>query len=264
MKLINWDTFFITYEQAVKEIALKFNIYRENEMLKTTHCPITAVSTRIKSIDSIINKCKKKNIPISEFHIEDEINDIAGIRVICKFVKDIDSVILMIKSREEFDVEVLSEKNFLEHTKESGYRSYHLIISYPIYINGGVKKVKCEIQIRTLAMDFWSTIEHTLKYKYNGNIPENINARLIKASDAAYNLDIEMGMIREEILEAEEIIHVRERVIKNIKTNIQYLYKQHGIEVGNDFNEQFFALHDEGTIEDLKDFNERLKLVSWL
>lgn len=264
MKLINWENFFIPYRQVNREIGVKLSSYMFNLDTTNKHNPITSFSTRVKSVDSILKKCKKKDIPITEATISSKIKDISGVRIICKFVEDVDILIEKISTRKDFDIKIIEEKNFIANTKESGYRSYHMIVTYPIFIDGCVKTFYCEIQIRTLAMDFWSTIEHTLKYKYNGDIPEHVQKRLVKSADAANKLDIEMGMIREEIIEAEEIIKVRNRVVSNIENQIKSLYIKHGVDVGNEFNEKFFSLYKEGSLKDLEKFEEQLKLVSWL
>ena len=142
-------------------------------------------------------------------NLEEEMQDIAGLRIMCQFVDDIYEVVHIIKNRK--DMTVVQERDYISHNKESGYRSYHLIIEYPVQLVTGEKKLYAEIQIRTLAMNFWATIEHSLNYKYQGEFPTEINERLKNASEAANLLDEEMSKIREEIQEAQRLIFTRSR-----------------------------------------------------
>jgi putative GTP pyrophosphokinase len=156
------------------------------------------VTGRVKPIASIIDKAKQKNIPFDELHT---MYDIAGLRIMCQFVDDIKKVVELLRNRN--DLEIVEEKDYISHKKASGYRSYHVIINYPVQTIHGEKKVLAEIQIRTLAMNFWATIEHSLNYKYNGQFPEDIQFRLQRAAEAAFLLDEEMSEIREEIRDAQ-------------------------------------------------------------
>ena len=127
--------------------------------------------------------------------------DIAGLRIMCQFVDDIEVVVDLLRKRNDF--EIVEERNYISHKKASGYRSYHVVIRYPVQTITGEKKILVEIQIRTLAMNFWATIEHSLSYKYDGMIPEDIQIRLQRAAEAAFRLDEEMSLIRDEIREAQ-------------------------------------------------------------
>lgn len=150
-----------------------------------------------------MEKAAKRQVP---FHrIEKEIQDIAGIRVVCQFVDDIYAVVKMLQERNDFTI--IEEKDYIKNKKSSGYRSYHMIIEYPVETIHGRKLVLAEIQIRTLAMNFWATNEHSLNYKYKGNIPEKIQKKLQLAAEAAFNLDEEMSKIKNEIQEANRIFH---------------------------------------------------------
>ncbi|PSJ68768.1 GTP pyrophosphokinase, partial [Brevibacillus brevis] len=126
---------------------------------------------------------------------------IAGIRVICQFIDDIPAVVEMIRNRG--DMRVYLEKDYVSTPKESGYRGYHLAVEYPIMMAGGQVTIPVEIQIRTLGMNFWATIEHSLNYKYEGIIPSNIRQRLFEVAKASYKLDSEMNNIRDEIKDAQ-------------------------------------------------------------
>ena len=151
-----------------------------------------------------------------------EIEDIAGIRIMCQFVEDIYTLVDLIKART--DMTVIYEKDYITNFKDSGYRSYHVIINYPINSIAGYKEIICEIQIRTLAMNFWATIEHSLKYKYEHYIPKDVAERLRRAADAAFLLDQEMSEIREEIMKAQVMYQSKSITIREVLVKIQELY----------------------------------------
>ncbi|RAS83332.1 GTP pyrophosphokinase [Priestia endophytica] len=196
--LKHWDLFLAPYKQAVEELKVKLKGMRSQYELKSTHSPIEFVTGRVKPIPSVLDKAARKGIPLDRL---EEMQDIAGLRMMCQFVDDIPSVVEILKERNDF--EVVEERNYITEKKESGYRSYHVVLRYPVQTIEGEKKILVEIQIRTLAMNFWATIEHSLNYKYSGNFPKEIKERLQRASEAAFQLDEEMSKIREEIQEAQ-------------------------------------------------------------
>ncbi|WLR44231.1 GTP pyrophosphokinase family protein [Bacillus carboniphilus] len=196
-----WENFLSPYKQAVEELKVKLRGIRSQFELTEVHSPIEFVTGRVKPIASIMDKAKRKGIPLNQ--INEEMQDIAGMRIMCQFVDDIHHVVQMLRDRN--DMEVLEERDYIAHTKDSGYRSFHIVTRYPVQGMEGEEKILVEIQIRTLAMNFWATIEHSLNYKYSGNIPEEIKNRLHRASEAAYQLDEEMSQIRGEIQEAQVI-----------------------------------------------------------
>jgi putative GTP pyrophosphokinase len=195
----NWDVFLAPYVQAVDELKIKFKGIRSQFEQHSQTSPIEFVTGRVKPIPSIMNKALSKNIELA--HLEEEISDIAGVRMMCQFVEDISTVVELLKKRRDFDI--VEERNYISQKKESGYRSYHLVIRYPVETLEGVKEILVEIQIRTLSMNFWATIEHSLNYKYSGQIPVNIQKRLQRAAEAAFQLDEEMSLIKDEIQEAQ-------------------------------------------------------------
>jgi len=130
-------------------------------------------------------------------------SDIAGLRIMCQFVEDLHQVVELLRTRK--DMKVIIERDYITNKKASGYRSYHLVIEYPVQLIDGEKIILAEIQIRTLAMNFWATIEHSLNYKYQGEFPAEISERLRRSAEAAYQLDEEMSNIREEIQEAQRL-----------------------------------------------------------
>jgi putative GTP pyrophosphokinase len=195
----DWKEFLAPYKQAVEELKVKLKGMRGQFELQSNHSPIEFVTGRVKPIASILDKAKHKGIPIDKLELE--MQDIAGLRMMCQFVDDINRVVELIRKRNDF--EIVEERNYISNKKSSGYRSYHMVIRYPVQTIEGEKKILVEIQIRTLAMNFWATIEHSLNYKYKGQFPEDIRMRLQRAAEAAFRLDEEMSLIRGEIQEAQ-------------------------------------------------------------
>ena len=200
-----WKLFLAPYEQAVSELKVKLKSIRQQYKENNLHTPIESVTGRVKTMDSILLKSKIRNIDIDR--IETDLQDIAGIRIMCQFVEDIYEVVALLRKRHDF--RIVQERDYIAVKKASGYRSYHVVIEYPVQLISGEKKLLVEIQIRTLAMNFWTTIEHSLNYKYQGEFPEEINERLEKTAEAAFLLDEEMSKIRDEIQEAQHLFSYR-------------------------------------------------------
>lgn len=200
---MNWEAILAPYAQVVEELKVKLKGMRKQFEHESRHSPIEFITGRVKPVPSILEKAEKKDIPISD--IDTEMQDIAGLRVVCQFVEDIYTVVDMLRSRKDFNI--VEEKDYISRQKVSGYRSFHMIIEYPVETIHGMKLVIAEIQIRTLAMNFWATNEHSLNYKYKGRIPEQIKTRLQRAAEAAFKLDEEMSAIKNEVQEAQRIFH---------------------------------------------------------
>lgn len=186
-----WERFLVPYRQAVEELKVKLKGIRTLYEYEDDHSPVEFVTGRVKPVASILEKARRKSIPLHEI---ETMQDIAGLRIMCQFVDDIQIVKDMLFARKDFTV--VDQRDYIAEHKESGYRSYHLVVLYPLQTVSGEKHVLVEIQIRTLAMNFWATIEHSLNYKYSGNIPEKVKLRLQRASEAASRLDEEMSEIR--------------------------------------------------------------------
>lgn len=197
----DWDLFLWPYQQAVSELKVKFRSLRQSFLNKGEHSPIEFVVGRVKTVDSIKEKMTRR--VIAPEVIENDMQDIAGIRIMCQFVDDIYRVVDLIHKRQ--DMQVVEERDYIQNAKPSGYRSYHMVIEYSVFLPDGPKKIIAEIQIRTLAMNFWATVEHTLNYKYQGKYPEDISKRLKTTAEAAYKLDEEMSSIKDEVQEAQRI-----------------------------------------------------------
>jgi putative GTP pyrophosphokinase len=196
-----WENFLAPYDQAVNELKVKLKGIRKQYEETNQHSPVEFVTGRVKPVRSIINKAIRKEIPMT--NIESELQDIAGLRMMCQFKEDIKVVVELLRERKDF--KIVEERDYITYKKRSGYRSYHVVVEYPVQTISGEKKVLVEIQIRTLAMNFWATIEHSLNYKYKGQYPENIHERLKRTAEAAFLLDEEMSLIRGEIQEAQAI-----------------------------------------------------------
>ena len=197
----DWDLFLWPYQQAVSELKVKFRSLRQSFLNKGEHSPIEFVVGRVKTVDSIKEKMTRR--VIAPDVIENDMQDIAGIRIMCQVVDDIYRVVDLIHQRQ--DMQVIEERDYIQNAKPSGYRSYHMVIEYSVFLPDGPKKIIAEIQIRTLAMNFWATVEHTLNYKYQGKYPEDISKRLKSTAEAAYKLDEEMSSIKDEVQEAQRI-----------------------------------------------------------
>ncbi|PAV29179.1 GTP pyrophosphokinase [Virgibacillus profundi] len=200
---MNWGAILAPYAQVVEELKVKLKGIRSQFEYDSRHSPIEFIVGRVKPIPSILEKAESKQIPLE--NIEKHIQDIAGVRVVCQFVDDIYTIVDMLRTRK--DLKIIEEKDYIARKKESGYRSYHMIIEYPVETIAGIKIVLAEIQIRTLAMNFWATNEHSLNYKYKGSIPTEIEKRLQRAAEAAFKLDEEMSKIMHEVQEAQRIFH---------------------------------------------------------
>ncbi|WP_137597152.1 GTP pyrophosphokinase [Paucilactobacillus kaifaensis] len=197
----NWRHFLLPYQQAVDELKIKLRGMRKQFQDLNQHAPIEFVTGRVKPVDSIKEKMVRRHI--EQDRLEQDMQDIAGLRIMCQFVEDIYQVVDLLRQRS--DMTILEERDYITNAKPSGYRSYHIVVEYPVQLVSGEKKLLTEIQVRTLSMNFWATIEHSLNYKYQGDFPNDLSARLQRAGEAAFKLDNEMSEIREEIQEAQNL-----------------------------------------------------------
>ena len=197
-----WSQFLEPYKQAVDELKIKLKGIRSQYELEDVHTPVEFVTGRVKPLASIYDKTLERGIKFEPSDkLANELPDIAGLRLMCQFVDDIGTVVDTLRLRK--DLEVIEERDYISNKKPSGYRSYHIIIKYPVQTIHGEKTILAEIQIRTLAMNFWASIEHSLNYKYEGELPDEISIRLERAAEAAFRLDEEMSLIRDEIQDAQ-------------------------------------------------------------
>ena len=198
---LEWEEFRDPYIQAVGELKIKLRGIRKQYRKQNKHSPIEFVTGRVKPIESIKEKMVLRGI--REENLAQDMQDIAGLRVMVQFVDDVEEVLDVLRKRH--DMRIIQERDYIKNRKASGYRSYHVIIEYPVDTINGSKTILAEIQIRTLSMNFWATIEHSLNYKYKGEFPDEIKKRLEITAKIAYQLDEEMGKIRDDIQEAQAL-----------------------------------------------------------
>ena len=258
MEIQLWRSILCPYELAVRELIVKFehiiSEHRENDL----YSPIEQVSGRVKSVSSILEKMQRKHIPMER--MEEEVEDIAGIRIICQFEEDIETVASLIQNRS--DMTIKSEKNYLKHVKQSGYRSLHLIIYYTVETLNGPRKLQAEIQIRTMAMDFWATIEHSLQYKYKGDMPPHVAERLTNAADAIILLDQEMSSVRDEIMDAQNSSQMQYNLVKDILNNIENLYRVSSEREITKIQTEFLRVFHTKDLKQLERFHRQLDIIA--
>lgn len=258
MDIIMWHKVLSPYVMAVDELILKFDSLRREFQEQGQYCPIEHVTGRVKSISSILDKMAKKNIPPEK--MEEQIEDIAGIRIICQFTEDISRVASLITSRT--DIELVEIKDYIRNQKQSGYRSYHMVVHYEVNTINGPKKILVEIQIRTMAMDFWATTEHSLQYKYKGQIPERVGNRLSNAADAIISLDSEMSSVRDEIMDAQLSSKLRYNLVEDIVNTIESLYRMTSKREVEKIQEEFYRIYQSGDVEELVRYHHQLDLIA--
>lgn len=190
------------YESGIREIKTKLDILSDESRISGKPSPIDAIKSRIKSPRSIIGKLKRRGFPITLQSMIDNLNDIGGIRVICPFIEDIYTVADMLMRQD--DLTLIEKKDYIANPKPNGYRSLHLILEVPIFLAERTQPVRIELQIRTMAMDFWASLEHQLKYKQNVPEQEAIVEQLRHCAQRVSDLDEEMLAIRRRIEAAED------------------------------------------------------------
>lgn len=200
----SWKTIMFLYNSALKEVGTKLEILNDEFQHVHKYNPIEHIKTRIKTPESIVKKLRRYGYEISIENMVKYINDIAGVRLICSFTSDIYRLAEMIGNQS--DLKVLSIKDYIKNPKESGYKSYHMLVSVPIFLSDSVVDTKVEIQIRTIAMDFWASLEHKLRYKKN--IPESeaeyLAKELVECASISASLDQRMEAIRDRMEAAQE------------------------------------------------------------
>lgn len=245
-----WDRFLIPYEQGVQELKIKFKSLRNGFREIGEYSPIEFVTGRVKKVSSILEKSKRYEI--SYENIATEMEDIAGIRIMCQLLDDIYRVVGLIRERDGSDLEILYEKDYVHEFKESGYRSYHMVIRYPVHTSTGFHKILAEIQIRTLAMNFWATIEHSLNYKYKQNIPDSVKDRLQAAAKAVSELDNEMLMIKDDIISAQVLFEKKSNIIRIITDQLRLLHQLGKVDEASKLQEKFEHILDLSSNEELE------------
>lgn len=185
------------YQAAIKEVTTKLEILDEEFRVSHEYNPIHHIESRLKTPKSILKKLERKQLSQTEEAMQEHIHDIAGVRVICNYIEDIYTISKLLI--EQSDIVLLRKRDYISHPKENGYRSLHLLVSVPVFLSQGVQPVKVEVQIRTIAMDFWASLEHHLKYKAEDEISEDLRCRLKQSAERISEIDTEMQAIYREL-----------------------------------------------------------------
>ena len=194
----SWQEVTLVYNAALKQINTKLEILNDEFQHVHRYNPIEHIKSRMKTSESIVKKLKRYGYESTIENMVKYINDIAGIRVICSFTSDIYRIADMIRNQN--DIKVISVKDYMKHPKASGYKSYHMLVTVPVFLSDRIVEVKVEIQIRTVAMDFWASLEHKINYKFEGNAPQHIKTELVECTRMVSDLDARMLSLNEEIL----------------------------------------------------------------
>lgn len=194
----SWKEVILVYNSALKEIGTKLEILNDEFQHVHRYNPIEHIKSRIKTSESIVKKLKKYGYESTIENMVQHVNDIAGIRVICSFTSDIYRIAEMLRNQN--DIEIISVKDYIKNPKPSGYKSYHMLVTVPIFLSDRIIKAKVEVQIRTVAMDFWASLEHKIHYKFEGNAPGHIQEELIECARMVSDLDARMLSLNEEVL----------------------------------------------------------------
>ena len=196
-ELNDWETVIFVYQSALKQVETKIDILNGEFQHRHKYNPIEHVKSRIKTPESIVKKLKRHGYESSIENMVRYVNDIAGIRISCSFTSDIYLIADMISKQN--DLTILARRDYMKNPKKSGYRSYHMLVTTPVFLSDSIIDTKVEIQIRTVAMDFWASLEHKIYYKYEGNTPEYIKKELKECADLVTFLDSKMLAINEEV-----------------------------------------------------------------
>ncbi|MEE1008686.1 MAG: GTP pyrophosphokinase family protein [Agathobacter sp.] len=211
----SWETVMFLYNSALKEVGTKLEILNDEFVHIHKYNPIEYIKSRIKTPESIVKKLKKAGLESTIENMITYVKDIAGIRIVCSFTSDIYRLAEMIGKQN--DLTVVSVKDYIKHPKDSGYKSFHMIVTVPIFLSDRIVNTKVEIQIRTIAMDFWASLEHKIYYKFEGNAPEYISEDLKACAEIVSNLDAKMLSLNEAILEAKSKKEEAEKIEQSIE-----------------------------------------------
>lgn len=217
LKLIRTEItrFMLKYKFALDEIETKIEILKEEFQALHDYSPIEHTKSRLKSPESMMKKLLRKGGEISLASIEENIKDIAGLRITCSFISDIYKISEMLQKQS--DLTVLNVKDYIKHPKPNGYQSLHLLVEVPVFFSDRVEKVCVEVQIRTIAMDFWASLEHKIFYKYNKSVPQRLLEELKAAAGTANALDHQMERLNREV-QAIKDMHDEDSLLEELKS----------------------------------------------
>ena len=194
---LDFSQLIMHHRFVIDEVLTKISILREESVHTRSYNPIEHISSRVKSPRSLLEKVHRRGLPLDTEIIRREITDIAGIRITCSFIADTYHVLELLTAQN--DVRLVEVKDYIAEPKPNGYRSLHAILEVPVFLRSGPTPVICEVQIRTIAMDFWASVEHQIYYKYGKQVPEHLSGTLRDVASTAADLDMQMGHLREEI-----------------------------------------------------------------
>ena len=197
-----FNDLMMMYRCTVREVRTKLEVLNDEFSVEYKRNPISFIKTRIKKPESIYKKLKKLGYDFTAENIQNQLNDVAGIRVVCAFIDDIYTIADLIAKQD--DITIIKVKDYIKNPKVSGYKSFHMHVTVPIFLSDRVVDTKVEIQIRTIAMDFWASLEHKIYYKFEGHAPEYISRDLRACAEIVSNLDAKMLQLNEAILEEKE------------------------------------------------------------
>lgn len=212
----SWNTVMLLYNSALKEVGTKMEILNDEFQHIHQYNPIEYIKSRIKTPESIVKKLRRNGYESTIENMMNHVNDIAGIRIVCSFTSDIYRMAEMIGKQN--DLTVVWVKDYIKNPKDSGYKSYHMLVTVPIFLSDRVVDTKVEIQIRTIAMDFWASLEHKIYYKFEGNAPDYISRDLQECAEIVSMLDAKMLSLNKAILEAKEADGAEEEKAKETET----------------------------------------------
>lgn len=195
--MLRYQQVMMLYESAIQCISMRLGIIGKECIVQGTHNPIRSFSSRIKKPQSINRKLRLKNLPLTVHSIINNLNDVAGVRVICEYISDVYAVRDALL--DENFISILKQKDYIKHPKANGYRSLHLIVSVPVPLRTGNQPVRCEIQLRTTAMDSWAGLEHNLRYKKDLPYDPELDRQLLECADTLYQTDVSMQEIAEKL-----------------------------------------------------------------
>lgn len=198
---IQFRELMMMYNCAIREVRTKLEVLNDELSIRNSRNPIEFIESRIKRPLSIVDKLKRYGEPVNVEFIERSLNDVAGIRVICPFIDDIYSVADMLLSQD--DITLIKKKDYIENPKPNGYRSLHLILEVPVFFSNQKKPMRVEVQIRTIAMDFWSSVDHQLKYKHDVPNADELSAQLKECADIISQTDMRMLAIKNQLYSSE-------------------------------------------------------------
>lgn len=199
------ESLLLKYHAALKTLETELSILLQDFEFQNKYNPVEHIKSRIKSYDSVVKKLTKKGYKVTIKNIEEQIHDMVGIRIICAFLPDIYKVVHLLEHSEH--IKIYNRKDYITHPKNTGYSSYHLQVKVPVHLMKGISFVNAEIQIRTLAMDFWASLEHKIRYKFLGEVPQNIQENIYKCALDINELDRKMLFLNHEVQKLKQSLH---------------------------------------------------------